>query len=241
MNDLVIGRALRVLRHRRRLRQVDVARSAGVSQQLVSKIERGRLAGVSTRTIRLIFAVVDADVVTLVRWRAGELDRLLDEQHAAVVTKIANLLRRRGWEVLPEVTFSEFGERGSIDVLAWHAASKTLLVIEVKTEITSTEEILRRHDTKVRLAPKIGRDRFGTTPVRVGRLLVIEESNANRRRAERLDALLRPVYPARGRDVRTWLDAPDGNMAGLIFAAVPRATRTSPAGRVRVRATANGS
>jgi hypothetical protein len=54
-----------------------------------------------------------------------------------------------------------FGERGSIDLLAWHESSRTLLVIELKTELTSVEETLRRHDSKVRLAPGIARERFG--------------------------------------------------------------------------------
>lgn len=226
MNDLVIGRSLRVLRTRLRLRQVDVARRALVSQQLISKVERGRLASVSTATLRRIFAGVDADVVTLVRWRGGELDRLLDEGHAELVGRIVTLLRRRGWEVLSEVSFSEFGERGSIDVLAWHPATRTLLVIEVKTEIVSAEEMLRRHDVKARLAPKIGREQFGAAPARVGRLLVVADSTANRQRVGRLAPVLDAAYPGRGRDVRAWIARPDGDLRALMFTA-----RSSSTGR----------
>lgn len=174
-----MGRALRVLRVRAGLRQVDVATGADVSQQLVSKVERGRCAQLSGRTLRRIFAAVDADVVTFVRWRGGELDRLLDEGHADLVGRIAGLLRRHGWEVLTEVTYSEFGERGSIDVLAWHPGRRVLLVVEVKTEIASSEELLRRHDAKVRLGPKIARDRFGWAPTSSARLLVLGGSQAN--------------------------------------------------------------
>ncbi|HEY4190087.1 MAG TPA: hypothetical protein VGM28_06685, partial [Candidatus Limnocylindrales bacterium] len=61
-----------------------------------------------------------------------------------------------------------YGERGSIDILAWHAATRTLLIVEVKTEIASAEEMLRRHDAKVRLGPAIGRERFGIAPGAVG-------------------------------------------------------------------------
>jgi transcriptional regulator with XRE-family HTH domain len=219
MNDIVIGHALRSLRLRGRIRQQDLADRIGVSQQLISKVEAGRLETVSTRTLRRIFAAVDADVVTLVTWRAGELDRLLDEGHAAIVGRICTLLRRRGWEVLSEVTFAVYGERGSIDVLAWHAASRTLLVIEVKTEITSAEETLRRHDVKVRLAPKIGLERFGTAPARVGRLLVVADTMTNRRRVERLASVLEAAYPGRGRQVRAWLAAPIGDLRALMFTA----------------------
>jgi transcriptional regulator with XRE-family HTH domain len=219
MNDIVIGRSLRALRLRCHARQVDVAERAGVSQQLVSNVERGRLATVSTATLRRILAAVDADLVTIVRWRGGDLDRLLDEGHADLVGRIVTLLQRRGWQVLSEVTFSEFGERGSIDVLAWHAPTRTLLVIEVKTEITSAEELLRRHDVKVRLAPKLGRDRFGASPACVGRLLVVADGTANRRRVERLAAILDTAYPSRGRDVRAWIARPQGDLRGLVFTA----------------------
>lgn len=234
MNDIVIGRALRALRIRLLLRQEDVAGRAGVSQQLVSKIERGRLATVSNAVLRRVFAAVEADLLTVVRWRAGEIDRLLDEGHAELVGRIVVLLRRRGWQVLTEVTFSEFGERGSIDILAWHPASRTLLVIEVKTEITSAEEMLRRHDVKVRLGWRIGRERFGVKPARIAKLLVVADEMRNRRRVARLDLILAEAYPARGRVVRRWLADPDGDLRGLIFA-VPAAGGRSTRRPRRIR------
>ncbi len=240
MNDIVIGQSLRALRIRLLLRQADVAGKAGVSQQLISKIERGRLASVSAAVLRRIFAAVEADVVTVVRWRAGELDRLLDEGHSELVGRIVLLLRRRGWEVLTEVTFSEFGERGSIDILAWHPETRTLLVIEVKTEITSAEEMLRRHDVKVRLGRKIGRDRFDVAPARVARLLVVADEMRNRRRVARLAPVLSGAYPDRGRAVRAWIAAPDGNLAGLIFAAPAKGGRSTRRPR-RVRRTADAA
>lgn len=219
MSDIVIGRSLRALRHRARLRQEDLAKAAGVSQQLISKVEAGRLDAISTRTLRKIFEAVGADVLTIVRWRGGELDRLLDAGHAAVVGHVCTILRERGWEVLAEVTFSVYGERGSIDVLAWHPGRRTLLVIEVKTEITSAEETLRRHDVKVRLAPGIGRERFGAAPARVARLLIVADDTTNRRRVERLGPVLDTAYPARGRQVRDWLADPARDLRGLMFTA----------------------
>ncbi len=228
MNDLTIGRTMRVLRRRLGLRQIDIATRARVSQQLVSKIERGRFGSLSVATLRRVFATVDADAMTLIRWRAGELDRLLDEDHAAVVSRVAALLRDLGWQVIPEASFSEFGERGSVDVLAWHAPTRTVLVVEVKTAITSAEELLRRHDVKARLASKLGRDHFGVTPVQVARLLVVADSTANRARVRRLDPLLGAAYPVRGRAVGTWLRRPSGDLRGLAF------TRVSRSATVRV-------
>jgi transcriptional regulator with XRE-family HTH domain len=233
VNDLTIGRALRVLRHRAGLRQADVAKRAGVSQQLVSKVERGRSGHLTGRTLRRIFAGVDADVVTFVRWRGGELDRLLDEGHPNLVGAIVTFLRRRGWDVLTEVTYSDFGERGSIDVLAWHPGRRVLPVVEVKTEITSSEELLRRHDAKVRLGPKIARDRFGSTPTSVARLLVLGETQANRNRFARLGDVLSSAYPSIPRDVRGWLSDPvDRLVGGVLFLSPARSAPTTSRGRI---------
>jgi transcriptional regulator with XRE-family HTH domain len=222
MNDVQLGRTLRALRRHLGLRQIDLGERAGVSQQWVSDIERGRAAHVTHGTLRRLFLAVDADAVTFVRWRGGELDRLLDEGHADIVGRIVQLLGRRGWQVLTEVTYSEWGERGSVDVLAWHPATRTVLVVEVKTEVASAEELLRRHDAKVRLAPTLALDRFGERPAAIGRLLVVADSPTNRRRVERLRAVIGTAYPARGRDVRLWLRRPAGSLAGAMFIAGSR-------------------
>ena len=41
-----------------------------------------------------------------VQWRGGDLDRLLDEAHAGLVERVAQLLRRLGWQVLVEVSYT---------------------------------------------------------------------------------------------------------------------------------------
>jgi hypothetical protein len=183
-----------------------------------------------------LLSAVDARVYLNVVWRGGELDRLLDEGHAAIGGTLADQLVAAGWQVLPEVTYSVFGERGSIDLLAWHAPTRTLLVIEIKTEIASAEEMLRRHDVKVRLAPGIGFERFGVRPAAVARLLVVAESTGNRNRVARLGALLSAAYPLRGAAVRAWLAAPVGPMGGILFLnTVPSGAKGRPVRPMRVR------
>ena len=44
------------------------------------------------------------------------------------------------WVAVPEVTFSIYGERGAIDILAWHEPTRSLLVIELKTELVDIQE-----------------------------------------------------------------------------------------------------
>jgi transcriptional regulator with XRE-family HTH domain len=211
------ARAFRAVRQHQGLRQADVAERAGVSQQHVSDLERGRLGAMTVDEAERLFDVLDIRAVLTVSWRGGELDRLLDEGHAALGGACSDLLERHGWQVLAEVTFSVYGERGSIDLLAWHAATRTLLVIELKTELTSAEETLRRHDVKVRLAPGICRERFGARPAAVGRLLVVADTSANRARVARLESLLAGPYQSRGWALRQWLAGPTGPLGGVLF------------------------
>ena len=217
MDDLRVGRIARVLRQRLRLRQVDVGARSGVGRDVVHRIEHGRIGGMTVRTLRAVFAAFDAEVVVIVRWRGGELDRLVDRRHAQLGGRFTTMVHHIGWGSAPEVTYSEFGERGAIDALAWNPATRTLLVVEVKTELTSIEETLRRHDAKCRLAPRIARDRFGWDAADVARVLVLADTRTNRRAVGRHEALLSRVYPVRGRELPRWFRRPAGSIGGLLF------------------------
>jgi transcriptional regulator with XRE-family HTH domain len=221
MNDATVGRSIRILRLRLGWRQQDLAEKAGVSQGLVSLVERGRLDAVTIRKLRRVLGALDAETLFDVRWRGGLLDRLLDERHATLVGKVATVLSRFGWQVVPELTYSVFGERGSIDLVAWHATSRTLLVVEVKTELASIEATLRKLDEKVRLAPSLVNERFGWRPGPVARLLVLPADRTQRRRVARHGAVLDRALPARGPVVRMWLRGPQASIAGIAFLSIP--------------------
>ncbi len=219
MDDTRIGRLLRSLRRRKGWRQVDLAEVAELSQQAISLIERGHLSTLSIRVLRTAFAAVDARFDGMVSWRGGAIDRLLDERHAALVGHVAESLARDGWEVHVEITFAEFGERGSIDILALRRADGIALVIEIKTELTAIDDTIRRLDVKDRLAAKIVRDRFGWQPTTVGRLLVVLDTTTNRRRVAMHAPTLRVAFPDRPGAVRRWLAQPAGRLSGLRFQA----------------------
>jgi hypothetical protein len=90
-------------------------------------------------------------------------DRLLDEARARLVEHIAHRLEELGWQVHVEVAFARYGERRSVYVLGWDPATRTVLIVEVKSEVTGVEETLRRHDVKVRLALHIAFERLPPT------------------------------------------------------------------------------
>jgi hypothetical protein len=132
-----------------------------VSRTIVSDIEHGRASRTSIAVVRQATAPLELSVELTARGRGADVDRVLDERHARLLGTTARWLVGLGWATMAEVSYSEWGERGSIDLLAWHEPTATLLVIEVKTELVSVEATLRKHDEKVRLAPRIARDRLG--------------------------------------------------------------------------------
>jgi transcriptional regulator with XRE-family HTH domain len=243
MNDPRLGAALRALRRRRNWRQVDLAIAAGVSQALISKLERGEIGDATVDTLRAVMAAVDATLSIDVRWRGAAVDRLLDERHARILGVTIAYLAPRGWVTEVEVSYSVYGERGSIDILAWHDRSRVLLVIEVKSELVSVEATLRKLDEKLRHAGAIARDRFGWRPVAVARMLVLPSSSTERRRVARHEAALDSALPLRYDDLRAWLRRPVGPVSGILF--VADSTAGDPRnGRVtskRVRAPAMAS
>lgn len=194
-----------------------MAARAGTSQDSVSRIERGQLEALQVRTLRRVCRALEIELSFGPQWRGGDVDRLADEDHARLVARVARLLVELGWVVEPEVSFSVFGERGSIDLLAWHPATRVLLVIEVKSSLNSVEETLRRHDVKVRLGSTIASERLGWTPVAVRRLLVLPETTTARRRVAAHDSVLSRAYPRRGREMLNWLRHPTGVGGGLMF------------------------
>lgn len=217
MDPIRVGRIVRALRQQRGWRQADLARAAGVSQPVVSRLETGQLRSLLVRAAEDIIVALGARPRFDVSWRGGELDRLLDDRHAWLVGEVVRRLERDGWEAQVEVSFSVYGERGSIDVLAWRATVRALLVVEVKTELTSVEETLRKLDAKVRLAGRSATDRFNWRATMVGRLLVLPDVTTARRRVMRAAAVLDVALPARGAAVTEWLRRPAGSMAGLLF------------------------
>jgi len=237
VDDIRIGLICRALRRRLGWRQRDLAERAGVHQTTISRLERGQFATLSIETVRRIFVALGARYNGMVTWRGGEIDRLLDAEHAALAETIAETYRGRGWQVVPEVSFSRYGERGSIDLLSLLPAQRAVVINEIKSDVHSVEETHRRHDVKVRLPPAIVMERFGWKPLVVARVLVVPESMSVRRTIERHQAVFDAAYPSRARELLAWLRNPARPISGIWFLSrKPRGVvRSVRSGRSRVR------
>lgn len=201
-------------------------------------MERGHLESLSLASLRSVAAVLDVRLDIVPRWRGGDLDRLLNARHSAMHEDVARcFLALPGWVAQPEVSFSIFGERGAIDVLAWHPGRRALLVIELKTEIVDVQELLGTLDRKRRLSPTIARERGWDAEV-VSTWLVVLAGRTNRRRVAMHASVLRSVLPDDGRRVRGWLRGPVGQLHALSFwpDAHPGNAGPGPTASKRVRA-----
>jgi hypothetical protein len=113
------------------------------------------VAGTALDAIERVVVGLGGELDVRVRWRGEELDRLLDAVHAAIVERLVGLLEALGWRCVAEVAFWIRGEKGSIDLLAWHPATGRLFVVETKSVVPDLQQMLASLDRKVRLAPEI--------------------------------------------------------------------------------------
>jgi transcriptional regulator with XRE-family HTH domain len=231
MDAVRFGLGVRALRRRRGWTQEQLAEKCGLAQTAISRIERGFGDRFTVQTLARVVAALGARISVRLLSQGEDLDRLLDAGHAEIVERITKYLQARGWEVAPEATFSIYGERGSIDILAFHPATGTLLVIEVKSVVPDVQATLAGIDRKARLAERIARER-GWRVTSVSRWLVLPGDKTSRRRIASHEATFRAALPGRTLAMQRWSAAPSGPVAGIVFVS----PSTQKTGRHRIRA-----
>lgn len=237
MDDRRLGMAVRAKRHQRGWRLVDLAAAAGVGTGVCGLLERGKVMKLSVRTARAILAAVDLPLNWDIGWQRQEVDRLLDADHSLLAASIAQLLEAGGWIVRSEVSFNHYGDRGRIDLLAFHPACGVLLVVEIKTTIVDGQELLGTLDVKARVAPTLVGALGWPRPTAVIPAIVVAEGSTARRHVAGLRSLL-GRYDLRGRAAQAWLSSPSIGPSGLlVFRTLPfgNGVDRRRAGRRRVR------
>ncbi len=248
MDDGQIGRVVRAVRHRKGWRQSALASKSGHYRAALVELEAGRIGELRVVTLRDVAAALGLRLVIGFEERDVSLARLLDSDHAFVENAWKQRLERWGWEVRAEVGFNHFGDRGRIDLLAWHPGSRLLAVIEVKTVLASVEALLGGVETKLRVAPRVARA-HGWQPLAVLPLLVLADTTTNRRRLAEHAALF-ASFAVRGRGAIALLRSPVAAGRGLRpLPGLICLTKAPPvvhgdrrrAGRQRIRVSRDGS
>jgi transcriptional regulator with XRE-family HTH domain len=234
MDDQRFGSTIRAVRIKRGWRQQDLADQARVSRATISRLERGHPDTFSLRTIRRVATALDVRVDLVARWRAGDLDRLLNTKHSQLHELVARWFAQElpAWTLAPEVSYAVYSERGVVDIIAWHPDHRAILVIELKTDIVDVNQLIGKVDEKRRLIRQIVRDR-GWDPLVVSTWVIVAPGRTNRARLAAHNAVLRAAFPADGRAIRAWLSEPVGSVAALSTWTDRVARPLTPVRRVR--------
>jgi transcriptional regulator with XRE-family HTH domain len=228
------GRSIKTLRERHGWTQQQFGDLVRVSRRRIGRAEHGSITNLRWSELEAIARALDGQLGLDFRWRGEALDRLLDERHAAVVDAAVRLLKGAGWITEVEVTFSIYGERGSIDILAWHPGSGCLAVIEIKSSVADVGNTLIGLDRKRRLAPKIASER-GWRATDVAMLLIIGAGTTSRRRVARHRDAFGAALPVPPKECLAWIRSPrQPAPRGIVFLGTPnvpaRAQRRRPGG-----------
>jgi transcriptional regulator with XRE-family HTH domain len=216
MDTVRLGLGFRALRQRHHWTQSQLGAKARLSRSVICRIERGHADRVAVHTLVRVAAALDARVDVRLVWQGEGLDRLLDVRHARLVDQVLAILSSCAWETATEVSLNIRGERGSIDILAFHPATGSLVMIEIKSVVPDMQAMLGGIDRKGRLARDIALER-GWRVTSITRLLVLPDHRTARRRVEEHSATFRAALPARTVEIRKWLRRPEGSMHGVLF------------------------
>ncbi|MBA2380473.1 MAG: helix-turn-helix domain-containing protein [Chloroflexi bacterium] len=196
-----LGVTIKQMRLRIGWTQRELARRADVSQALVSAIENGRLPTLTFATAaRLIEVMGGRLIIDATQPFLADRERQRDAGHARCETYAARRLEVDGWLVETEVEVAGDRSRGWIDLLAFHPPTRTLLVVEIKTELHDLGAIERSLGWYQRESWSAAR-RLGWRPARVVGCLLILATEANDRRIRENSGSLRRSYPLRWREL----------------------------------------
>ncbi len=193
----------------------DLAGRSGISRQMIGDIER-LTANPTLDTVARIFDALGIDVDLIVAHApvilaAGRAQR--DAAHAILSGYVQRRLEAAGWQVRREVRIDAGRYHGWIDLIAFHAASGTLLVIELKSWIDDLGAIERTLDWYMREAWAVARG-IGWRPVRVMPWLIGLETDEVDRQLRTNRAVIDAAFPVRWAAMNRLVADPTG--AGLV-------------------------
>src|SRR5919107_834714 len=131
-----VGRLFREARCAIGWSQDELGLRSGVPQSKISRLERGVHSGVGVEELERLGRALGGRVrLELHAPFLADRERQRDLVHARCLGFVATRLAKAAWTPETEVEIGRSFGPGWIDVLAWHPASDTLLVVEFKTEV----------------------------------------------------------------------------------------------------------
>jgi hypothetical protein len=163
---------------------------------MVGRIERGA-ANVTVDTADRLLEALGQQVGLVAKPPFISRSRQVDAGHAACGGHVHRRLHSDGWEDRREVEIVFGRSHGWIDVLAYNPADRTLLIVEIKTEIHDLGRIERTLTWYAREAPAVARG-LGWQPLRTKAWLLVLATSANDDRIRDNQAAIDQTFRGRG-------------------------------------------
>jgi transcriptional regulator with XRE-family HTH domain len=214
-----IGAAVRDGRRRLGLTQRDLAGLAGVPQSTISRLERGLPTGVSLERVGRLLDRLETRLVASARPPlvvGGPSER--DAVHSRVLDYVERRLIRLGFETAREVPIGGNRVRGWLDLLAWRARDRVVVLGEIKGDIDDVGAFERQIAWYEREAWAASRE-LGWRPSRVVVLGAVLSSGHNADVVRAHADALRRRFPTPPSGLRIVLDGatPTAKTGALAF------------------------
>lgn len=193
--------------------QRELSRRSGVVQSLLSRIERGQVDDLRLSDVDRLLSALGIRYWLGVEPPTGFGRRRSDAVHARCSGFVHRRLGAGGWLIEREVEIGSDRSRGWIDILAFHADSGLLLVIEVKTELHDLGAIERSLNWYRREAWAAAR-RFGWRPTTVATALLVLQSVVNDARISADRAVFGAAFSGRATQLRGLIEG-SADLRGL--------------------------
>jgi transcriptional regulator with XRE-family HTH domain len=178
---LAIAAAILQARRARRWTQRRLSAVSGVSQAMVSQVERAQVMDLPVATAIRLLNALDVRVELRLVAPTAVAAPVRDRAHARCVGYVARRLSNAGWLVATEVEVGDERRRGFIDLLAFHPTERILLVVEVKIDLDDIGAVDRQLSVYERCAWAAAHT-LGWRPRALTSALLLLVTDANDRR-----------------------------------------------------------
>ena len=199
-----LGVALRESRMASGLIQADVARSAGVVQSFVSRMERGLGASASLETWAAVAVSAGAQLAAFLEELPGAA-RPRDYEHLKRQQLVVEAAVAGGWRATIEHPTGRRSDRpASVDVRLDRAERRETAIIEIWDWFDDVGAAYRGFDEKLTAASRehARRELGGADPWRVSGVIVVRATRRNRQLVREFRTLFRTRFPGTS---ATWL------------------------------------
>ena len=191
------GAAIRTARKARGWTQEELGRRAKVAQSVVAAVEAG--AGTRVESLELICRALGGQLVLDARLPfSGDPVRQVDFAHARCVGSLRRLLEVAGHVCVTEQEIVDGPWRGWIDLVAYDAVRRRIVIGEIKTELRDAGALERQVERYVRSCLAVARER-GWVVEEIVVVVVVLATAANDAFLVANRQVMKGAFPMRGR------------------------------------------